>query len=328
MKDTGDFRIQVRPKKNELKLGHDSRVLSLGSCFADEIGQRLSRFKFQVNVNPFGIMFNPISIVDLISKVLSGIEYNETDLIKHNELYLSWDFHSRMGGLDLQAVLNNINRTARELSTFISSADTLILTFGTSWVYELRETGQIVANCHKVPQSTFLKRLLSVSQIVDEVSRVIGLLRKVRPELKVIFTVSPVRHWKDGAHENTLSKSILHLAVHELITRFSGSVYFPAYEILIDELRDYRFFASDMLHPSSDAVDFIWSLFGQAYFSEATLGVNKEIQQVLAAVNHKPFNPASKTHQDFICTVRDKIEVLENQLNCSFRDEKERLNRF
>ena len=294
-----NYRTIVVPKDFDFEISHQSNLLLLGSCFSDNIGSKLVVNKFNTLINPFGILFNPISIVNTLNDIIDEKDVGLRDLHFENGLYHSFAHHSSFSGPNKDEVVNLINQTRAEATQFLNKTDVIIVTIGSSWVYKYDNTGEFVANCHKVPNKKFSKELLEVSFIVEKLQEVINKLQAINPKLKVIFTISPVRHWKDGAEENTLSKSILNVAIHQLVSR-KGLVYFPSYEMIIDDLRDYRFYKEDMLHPNNVAIDYVWSKFENVFFSAETIKLNKEIFKITAAKKHRPFNSAGDEHQRFL----------------------------
>ncbi len=294
-----NYRTIVVPKDFDFEISHQSNLLLLGSCFSDNIGSKLVVNKFNTLINPFGILFNPISIVNTLNDIIDEKDVGLRDLHFENGLYHSFAHHSSFSGPNKDEVVNLINQTRAEATQFLIKTDVIIFTVGSSWAYRYNDTGEFVANCHKVPNKKFTKELLEVSFIVEKLQEIINKLQAINPKLKVIFTISPVRHWKDGAEENTLSKSILNVAIHQLAC--SKSIYyFPAYEMIIDDLRDYRFYKEDMLHPNNVAIDYVWSRFESAFFSTKTIKLNKEIFKITRANKHKPFNSAGDEHQRFL----------------------------
>jgi hypothetical protein len=294
-----NYRTIVAPKDYDFEIFHQSNLLLIGSCFSENIGSKLISNKFNTLINPSGILFNPISIVNTLNDIIEEKEVGVKDLHFENGLYHSFAHHGRFSGPNSEEVLTRINQSREEATLFLKKTDVIIVTLGSSWAYIHNDTVEFVANCHKVPNKKFTKELLEVDFIVKKLQGVIDKLQAINSHLKVIFTVSPVRHWKDGAEENTLSKSILNVAIHQL-ARSKAVYYFPAYEMVIDDLRDYRFYKEDMLHPNSVAVDYVWNGFGDAFFSSETLTLNKVIGKIGAAGKHRPFNSSANEYQRFL----------------------------
>ncbi|MEN8787818.1 MAG: GSCFA domain-containing protein [Flavobacteriales bacterium] len=309
-----NLKTEIKLPSYPFTLSHQEGIVSFGSCFSENIGEKLAQHKFNSLVNPFGILFNPISISKAIEDCILNTQYTASDLQQNNDLHFSLNHHSKYSGSNQAEVLTHINTSISDGSKALKSAKTIILTFGTAWVYKLKESNEVVANCYKLPSSLFTKKLLSISEIVAEVSSSLTKLRLINPEVKIITTISPVRHWKDGVVENQQSKATLHLAIKELREQHENLVYFPSYEIMLDELRDYRFYADDMLHPSSLAIDYIWQKFADAFFSPETKELNKRISHIEKEKNHKPFNPQSN---DFIA-FKKKLEEKEKELYLEF----------
>lgn len=294
-----NYRTIVALKDFDFEISHQSNLLLVGSCFSNNIGSKLIANKFNTLINPFGILFNPISIVNTLNDIIEGKEVGVKDLHFENGLYHSFAHHGSFSGPNSGEVVNYINQSRAEATQFLNKTDVVILTLGSSWAYKYKDTSEFVANCHKVPNKKFTKELLEVGFIVQKLRMVIDKLQAINSNLNVIFTVSPVRHWKDGAEENTLSKSILHVAARKLASRKSIS-YFPSYEMVIDDLRDYRFYKEDMLHPNNVAIDYVWNRFENAFFSAETIELNKQIFKIIAASKHRPFNSSSDEHQRFL----------------------------
>jgi len=308
-----NYRTIVKPNSYDFEISHQSNLLLIGSCFSENIGEIMRDNKLNTLVNPFGILFNPISIIRTLNSILAEKVFTEDDLRFENGLYYSFSHHGKFSGVIKEDVLDGINVSREVASSFLKETDVLIITLGSAWAYRFIQTNSIVSNCHKVPNKEFSKELLSIENIVDEMGGLIKKLQSINPSLKIIFTISPVRHWKDGAEENTLSKSILNVAVHELVKKHESVHYFPAYEMVIDDLRDYRFYKEDMLHPNAVAVDYVWSEFEKSFFSSSTIELNKNIGKVVSAKSHKPFNVRSVDHQLFVKKQLAIIETLKAQ---------------
>ena len=283
------FRTTISPAlSSEVAIDHGHRIVMMGSCFSDNIGERLRQELFDVEVNPFGTLYNPASIVEAVNRFIENKPVDSSSLFNHNGMWHSFSHHSSFSGTDHGEVLNNINHAIDRAHHALQEAQTLIVTFGTAYVYTLVETGDVVANCHKLPAARFNRRSMSVAEIVELWSEAIVRLRQFNQSIKIVFTVSPIRHLADGMHGNQLSKSTLLLAVDRLCKTFSGvAVYFPSYEIMMDDLRDYRFYASDMTHPSDVAVDYIYKLFSQAFMSDSTRAVALECARFTRRLRHR-----------------------------------------
>ena len=284
--------IDIAPLAEGLEYG--AKVFALGSCFAESISERLMRSKFEVVTNPFGVLFNPFSIANTIERLDDARTFAVCDISEGRDSFFSFDAHSSLDGKTHTEAFANLNKAVAQGSKALHDADWVILTFGTAWVYE-RE-GRVVANCHKQPSSQFTRRRLLVEEIVARYDKLFnGILRDKR----VLLTVSPVRHVGDGLQENSVSKATLRLAVEELVAKYDNAYYFPSYEILIDDLRDYRYYADDLAHPSKMAVEYVWERFCEAVLAESAKMKMPQIEQIVAAAEHRPFNPESEAHRTF-----------------------------
>lgn len=311
-----NMKLQTRVVHSQEKfdISHRSSIVLLGSCFSENIGSKLVENKFSVNVNPFGILYNPTSISNGINRLLDKAEFKPTDFISHNELSHSFMHHGSFSRLSLDDAVENVNQKFRAASQQLDSVDYLLITFGTSYVFKWNKTGDVVGNCHKLPAREFIRERLTVEDITCHWTSLIERLTKLHPSMKIIFTVSPIRHFKDGAHDNQLSKSILHLSIDSLMKQFpDNTFYFPAYEIMLDELRDYRFYAEDMIHPSNLAQDYIWNRFAETYFTQTTQKINAEWGKIQQSLAHRPINSHSSTYLKFLQRTFDDIEAFEKK---------------
>jgi hypothetical protein len=305
-----EFRLAFNPQPFAEKIKHRQRLLLIGSCFTENIGNKLKQFKFSIAENPNGILFNPISIVKSINSYIDNVQYTEADLFYQNECWNSWEHHSRFSHPDKYECLRMINHAQSEAHTFLKSANWILITVGSAFVYELADNTttpltcnygeKVVANCHKVPTDKFNKKLLPAAAITTVFSEMLEKLFAFNPSLKVIFTISPVRHLRDGFVENNRSKAMLIQAIHQLVDASEKLFYFPAYELVMDDLRDYRFFAEDMVHPNYAATNYGWEKFITTCIDEPSQQLMKEINIVNAAKMHKPFNPTSQAHKKFL----------------------------
>ena len=295
--------IEVSPLTEGLEYG--AKIFALGSCFAENISERLRRAKFSIASNPFGVLFNPFSIANAIERLADARTFAVCDITAGKESFFSFDAHSSLDGKSHTEAFGNLNKAVAQGAKSLADADWVILTFGTAWVYE--KEGRVVANCHKQPSSQFVRRRLSVTEIVERYSR---LFEGVLHDKKVILTVSPVRHIGDGLQENSVSKATLRLAVEELVSKYENACYFPSYEILIDDLRDYRYYADDLAHPSKMAVDYVWERFCEAVLAEETRAKMSLVEQIVAAAEHRPFNPESEAHKTFCQKMLAKTESM------------------
>ncbi len=306
-----EFRTPVFPLKLKGMIGHDKPVIMLGSCFADNIGNRMREDLFDVEVNPFGTLYNPASIFSSFNDIIECRQYSADDLFFYEGRYHSFSHHSRFSGADADSVLEKINGSIKSAHSKLKKTDVICVTFGTAYVYSLVRTGKIVSNCHKLPQLSFSRSLMTVDNIVEMWLPLIDRLHEFRPELKLVFTVSPIRHMADGAHGNQISKSTLLLAVNHLLSlRPDVVVYFPAYEIMMDDLRDYRFYAEDMVHPSPVAVNYIYSKFSKSFFDKKTEILAGECRKVARRLNHRLMSDDGLARERFEASIQQVIDDL------------------
>ncbi len=306
-----NFRTHIPIPKSLNPIDYNSKIVSLGSCFAENMGAKFQYFKFQSETNPFGIIFNPVSIERLIRRVVAQELFTEKDIFFHNERWHCFEVHSDVSESSKEQLLENLNKILKSTIQQLTDSTHVIITYGTSWVYRNNESQEIVANCHKVPQKQFLKELLSVETINNSIKNTLDLIKQINPNCNVVFTISPVRHIKDGFVENQLSKSHLFTALYKTIKRQPSTInYFPSYEIMMDELRDYRFYAEDMLHPSQIAIDYIWERFKETSISETVYTTMDAVETIQKSLQHRPFNPNSESHQKFVANLKEKITKL------------------
>lgn len=309
------FTTAIPIQKSNFPIDYNSKIVSLGSCFAEHIGAKLAYYKFQTTTNPFGILFSAVAIEKLLERVIHKAVFTEKDIFFHNELWHCFEVHSDCSHPDKAIFLNNLNRLLEDCFQQIQQATHFMITYGTSWVYKNIEDNQIVANCHKIPQKQFSKMLLSSEANVKAIENTIALLTSVNKKSHFIFTVSPVRHIIDGYFENNVSKSHLLAAIYQVISNQDDkSIYFPSYEIMIDELRDYRFYAEDLLHPNATAIAYIWERFIANYASEATFSTLQKIEVIQKGLAHRPFNSDTKQHQEFVVQLQNRILEIQKQL--------------
>lgn len=295
------------------QIDYSSKLVLFGSCFSENIGDKLTYFKFQSLVNPVGILFHPLAIETLISKAINKNYYTEDELIFQNEQWSCLDAHSKLNDTSKTQLLQRLNTALDQSYNALSESSHVIITLGTAWVYRFLETDKLVANCHKLPQKKFLKELLSLDEINESLNAIVALVRSINPKVSFIFTVSPVRHIKDGFVENTQSKAHLIAAIHQVVDARKQLYYFPSYELMMDELRDYRFYNDDMLHPSSKAINYIWEKFQKVWMTETTINTSKRIGQIQAKKAHRPFNPNSEAHQTFLEKLDFEIKELQSE---------------
>ena len=310
-----DFRTQTEIISLNPRLRHSAKVLVMGSCFAEHIGERLARMKFRTLVNPYGVLYNPMSIATGLERLIERRPFELEELHEFPDGgWNTWLHHSRYSKLDKEEALQHINTHFAEAADRLAEADVLILTLGTAWVYRLAETRKVVGNCHKVADRQFERERLTAQEIVAELSKILCRAFEINPKLRVLFTVSPVRHLKDGQHGNQLSKATLLLAVDELCrTMPERCYYFPAYEIVVDELRDYRFYADDMAHPSAQAIRYVWECFVEHCIDDEAQWFMEQWEKIARAMEHRPFQPDSEQYKRFMEQTRDKILALKER---------------
>ncbi|MBE0391497.1 GSCFA domain-containing protein [Flavobacterium sp. PL002] len=310
------FTTQIPISKSLNPIDYKSKIISLGSCFAENMGSKFQYFKLQSETNLFGIIFNSASIEKIIERVVREKEFTEEDIFYHNEQWHCYDIHSDLSNSNKELFLEDLNQILKSMTQQLIDSSHIIITYGTSWVYRNTEKNSIVANCHKVPQKQFTKELLSIDTIEKSIQNTIDLIGKINLNCTIIFTISPVRHLKDGFVENQRSKSHLITAIHNIIKTEHyklNTEYFPSYEIMMDELRDYRFYNADMLHPNQVAIDYIWERFAATTITEATHETMEFIATIQKSLQHRPFNPGSESHQKFEANLHTKIAKMVSQ---------------
>jgi hypothetical protein len=310
-----NFTTKIPIQKYHHPITYESKIMLLGSCFATNIGNKFEYFKFQTTINPFGIVFNPVSLAKIIVRSVQKEYYTENDIFFHHDLWHCFEVHSELSHPDKNTFLNSLNELIDTTHQQIKAASHLFITVGTSWVYRNIATNEIVANCHKVAQKEFEKELLTIKTIEQQIETILSALSVVNLNCKLIFTVSPVRHIKDGFAENTLSKAHLIAAIQRKIIHHPTRLnYFPAYEIMMDELRDYRFYAEDMLHPNPTAIDYIWIQFYENYILKSEFEWMTQIYDIQRGLQHKPFNPNTASHQKFLSDLKIKMTTIKKKL--------------
>ena len=315
----------IHPPDNQIN--YSEKILLIGSCFTEHIGGSLKRLKFPVLMNPNGILFDPLSITESLTDYINRKKFTEKDLNRREDIWFSWKHHGRFSGTDKSKLLYNINESIEEAHGFLKNAKWLILTFGTAYSYQLIGENYLpVANCHKIPQSNFSKKLLSIEEIQTALDNCFHQLRNFNPDLNIILTVSPVRHIKDGIIENNRSKARLLEAAHHLEEKFSRIYYFPAYELVIDVLRDYRFFESDLVHPNQQATGFVFNNFLNNFFDKETREIATELEKIISSTEHKPFHKDAQEYKRFIKNTMEKIDkIVARHPWLNFDQEKEKL---
>lgn len=304
-----NFRTELGAITSPFQIDYSQRGLMLGSCFVENIGSKMAAIKLPVEINPLGIIYNPASLAQTIERLSLGKLVDEDELFFDGQLWRHYDFHSRFCNADKATALSLMNSAIVQGHKALTASHYVILTLGTARIYSLKSNGKVVCNCHKTPQKEFTSERLSVEQATE---LILSVIEKYLSGKQVFITVSPIRHTKDGFEENSRSKATLLLAA-EKICQASGAIYFPAYEIMMDDLRDYRFYSSDMVHPCTVAVDYIWEKFSQAALSKEAIETAAKVTKVMQALSHRPFNPDTDAHRAFVERTRAQAAELEQQ---------------
>ena len=304
------FRTEIFPKKSLFSIDYHKKMVFMGSCFTENIGIKLLENKLPALVNPFGVLYNPESVLKALEIIISKKIFINNDLNFENDKWFSFDHHSSFSSPNKEEVLKKINGEINKAHNYIKEAQSLFITFGTSWYFKLLKNNEVVANCHKLPANLFDRKILKTKKIVSSWSQLIKKISEFNPDLKIVFTVSPIRHWKDGAINNQLSKSILNVAIHEIIKEYKHISYFPSYELIMDDLRDYRFYDDDFLHPNSQAINYIWDKFKTTFIAERTVQISQQVEKIVKAVNHRPFHPKTKSYKKFLEINLENIKQL------------------
>ena len=300
------FSIEPSPQK----ITYTDPVMFIGSCFATSIGNQLELGRLPVMINPAGTVFNPVSVCNTLNTITSKKKYDPADLFKYEDTWISFDHYTNFSSSGTEEILDKINTKSAEALKFLTGARFIFITFGTARVFRWSESGKIVSNCHKIPSARFTHELLSPDYIVSLWIDQLDKLKSLFPDLRVVFTISPVRHWKDGAHGNQVSKSVLFVAVEKLLEHPSKPAYFPAYELVMDDLRDYRYYKDDMLHVSDMAVDYIWEAFGSCYFDKTTAGLWNEVAKISKAVSHRLQTEDKNQIRKFAENILSRIDLI------------------
>ncbi len=304
------FRSEIELSTSSYSIQHTDRIISMGSCFAERIGYRMKQDKWNILINPTGIVYNPISLSKHLDHFTHSRVLNSQELVNRQGYYHHFDFHSQFSSTSSEETISRINSAIEGVATYKSQTNWLFLTLGTAWAFRKKSDQSIVANCHKFPSSDFTQELLSVEEITSQLKQSIDQLRTSCPQIKVILTVSPVRHLRHGMVDNNRSKSILHLAVHQLVNTMADLFYFPSYEIMMDDLRDYRFYEEDLIHPNKQALDYIWEKFSESSFSDSTRLLLTRIQSLKLRMAHRAFDPGSVQYQDFIRDTISQVDAM------------------
>ncbi len=309
------FRTEVEIPQSEAKINIEDQIFSIGSCFATEISDLLKSGQIQTLNNPFGTVFNPFSINRAVKKLHDSTFYAEDELVFYNDEFISLDHHSKFTSRFSHQTLEKINTNLEFGNQFLQNTNWVIITYGTSFIYEFLPKKKLVANCHKIPAKYFEKRLLTNLEITDSIYETVVNLKDICKEnVQILFTVSPVRHTKDGMIENNLSKSKLISAIHEILSQFENCYYLPVYELLMDDLRDYRFYKEDLIHPNKQAIQYIWEKFGKAYFSEETMDFITENFKIAKALEHRPEDDKNPKYQEFLNGLKGRISAQQSKV--------------
>lgn len=313
------FQLPIHFNGPDEKIKYSHKILLTGSCFTEHIGSSLEDLKFPVLQNPSGILFDPLSVCNSLLSYIQNKQFTEADLFYLNEIWNSWNHHSRFSHIDKMECLTGINDSQKKAHAFLKEADWIIITLGSSFSYRLTAasshipplgSGGAVANCHRAPASWFDKRLLAIDEIVTNLENCYEQLMDFNQKLKIVFTISPVRHIRDGVVENNRSKARLLEAVHHLVAWHDDIYYFPAYELVIDVLRDYRFYDIDLVHPNYMATEFVLEKFSETFIDEQAKELMEEIRKIVIARKHKPFHPKTKAHKDFLLVHAGKSKAM------------------
>jgi hypothetical protein len=309
------FRTELNIDPFSEKISHHSKILTIGSCFSQVIGEKLSKNKFETLVNPFGTIFNPVSILRLLKAAMTNDLSITDSSVENKEAWFNYHFHSELYGTTREELNSKLKEKLIKVQEHLLLSDTILITLGTAFVYKLKSSNEIVANCHKVPSDNFNKELLSVEEIVASFTKFIKLLKSEKLKPRIILTVSPVRHIKDTLSLNSLSKALLRAACHQLSESFPEVLYFPSYEIMMDDLRDYRFYKEDMIHPTEVAEEYIWNKFSDTYFEKSTKDIIKNWSVLSKALQHRPFREDSAEHKKFLKETLTKLELLNTKID-------------
>jgi len=301
------FRTVLKPTELD-SINHSSKILMVGSCFSEHIGTKLDDRKFDIVLNPFGIIFHPLSLSSSLNRIINNKSFTKHDLRHEEGRYISFYHHGEFNDTDPNKMLDKINSRFEKGKEQLLNADFLFITWGTAFGYSHAENeSRTVANCHKIPNKEFIKSLSTPEEITEVYTQLFNQILEINPNIKIVLTISPVKHLKDGLVNNNVSKSVLHLAAHKLKEYNKNIIYFPAFELINDDLRDYRFYAKDMAHPSEEGVEYVWEFFKKSFWSEPTSEINKRIEAILNAVSHRPLHPENKSYLDFLEMMKERV---------------------
>jgi len=312
------FKLTLEATKSANAIRYQDKILLMGSCFTENIGAKLHRHLFEVKENPHGILFNPISVIGALQDYIDHKQYSTKDLFELNDLFNCWHHHTRFSDITSSGTLEKINNSISDAHAYLKGADKLVITLGSAWLYCLTDVapsgaGLVVANNHKAPANWFEKKLMDPIELAVQLQKIVSAIQAFNNKIHIIFTISPVRHLREGLIENNRSKAVLIYAVHDVIAKLKRVDYFPAYEYVIDDLRDYRFYAEDLVHPNYAATNYVWDKLVSTYFSEETQLIMGEVAELQLAKQHKPFNKASIAHQAFLQNSLIKTQVLQSK---------------
>jgi len=304
------FRTELNIEKYPNQIDFNSQIFGLGSCFVDNIKEKLGYYQFQNRLNPFGTIFNPVSIKNILDRIVNNRFFNKNDLFFHQNLWKSFELHSNFNRTDAQDFIDAVNAEIKTSFDYLKKSQWLFLTFGTAWVYRHRASGQIVSNCHKVSQQEFKKELLTVNDIFQNLKESIELVNNINPHTNILLSISPVRHLRDGFAENQLSKSHLTAAVHQIVDN-QHVYYFPSYEIMMDDLRDYRFYKDDFIHPNDLAVNYIWEKFQSSLITESAQKTMLKVDKIRKGLQHRSFQPESEAESERLQKLQNDISQIQ-----------------
>ena len=310
------FRTELQVKKYPFQLSHADSIYCAGSCFADKIGERLAENKFTVTSNPFGIVYHPVGLLDQLTRAMQGAEPDAVLYLRSERSFRHFHYHSSVAGTSEAKFREAVLQKQHSIQQFLKDANLVILTFGTAFVYIHKERGIIVNNCHKQPAGLFEKGLLTMTEMKEAFARFCSNLRQLNPDCKILVTVSPVRHVRDGIEENAVSKALLRLLIHEICNAESGIFYFPSYELVLDDLRDYRFYEQDLVHPNEQALAYIWEYFSAAFFDSQTVALVEKWRKIRNAINHRVQDELSDAYKAFLNGLIHKLEEMQEVINC------------
>lgn len=305
-----EFQLNFPIPKSSVEIKHGDRIALIGSCFSDEISKYFKKSGFEVNANPFGTLFHPTAMASCLQDVLNDKDH--VDVVQRNDLFFSWDSAESVYGASEQEVVKNVQSLRKAFKEYLESTRLFVITFGTAWGYHHSEIDRIVGNNHKMPASLFTKRLMEVEQEANKWEYIVNRLKRLNPEMHVVFTVSPVRHAKDGLVNNNRSKARLIELAHTVV-REAEADYFPSYEIVIDELRDYRFFKECKVHPTDEAVQYVWNRFEETYFSEETMALAKRVRNIHRSRDHRTIHPNSMETKKHLEATEERLRVLKEE---------------